>query len=331
MNRIFALDVFRGLAIFIMIVVDAPPANIYEILQHAQWEGLTIADLAFPAFVFAMGMSAAVSSSRKIITLKKILIRAGLLFLIGIFLNALTFTDIEHFRVFGILQRLALTYLLGMSIIKIFHDDRLILLAALMLLIISSAGFHLYSENPFDEMHNISGAVDLILPGVNHIYTPTHDPEGLYGTISSTSSMLLGFLAGKWRDKSFSLIIFGVIMLAMGVAWSYFDIIAKKIWTAPFVLVNIGGDAILFAMLLYAGKIFQPLAALGKNPLLMFVASNIAVIFLSGTGLWEEIFWRTRIEFIDVELNVLIFCLIWAELWTLAAEILDRLGIVIKL
>lgn len=338
MNRIFALDVFRGLAIFIIILVDAPPANIYEILQHAQWEGLTIADLAFPAFVFAMGMSAAVSSSRKVITWKKILIRAGFLFLIGVFLNALTFTDFEHFRVFGILQRLALIYLLGMSIVKIFHDERLILLAALMLLIISSAGFHLYSENPFDEMHNISGAIDLIFLGVNHMYTPTHDPEGLYGTISSTASMLFGFLAGRIlidelpkRDKILRLLIFGAILLAMGVAWSCFDIISKKIWTAPFALLNVSGDAILFAMLLHAGKTFQPLAALGKNPLLMFVASNIAIIFLSGAGLWEEIFWRTRIEFISVEFNVLIFCLIWAALWILAAEILDRLGIVIKL
>lgn len=358
MNRIFELDVFRGIAIFIMIVVDAPPANIYEILQHAQWEGLTIADVAFPAFIFAMGMSAAISSSRRIITWRKIFRRAVLLFVLGIILNETwhifaylfdeNFTSadlysnaVEHFRLFGILQRLALTYILGMVIVKFFTSNAEIFTAAFLLLILSSIGFHVYAENSFDEMNNISGAVDLIFPSVNHIYTPTGDPEGLYGTIASTASMLFGFLAGKIlsdsssaREKILMLMIFGVVLLIAGGLWSNFDIIAKKIWTAPFALITSGGSLIFISALnfLNVEKFLQPLAALGKNPLLMFMASNITVIFFITAGIWTKIFeWTQNFLPASCELQSTIHQLIWATLWTLIAKFLDAKGIVIKL
>ena len=359
MNRIFELDVFRGLAIFIMIVVDAPPAYIYEILQHAQWEGLTIADIAFPSFVFAMGMSAAISSSRRILTWQKIVRRAGLLFVLGIILNETwhisaylfdeNFTSadlysnaIKHFRLFGVLQRLALTYILGMAITKFFTSNGKIFMAAFVLLIVSSIGFHVYAENPFDEVNNISGALDLIFPTANHIYTPTGDPEGLYGTLSSTASMLFGFLAGRIlidnssaREKIYQLATFGVVLLIAGGLWSNFDIIAKKIWTAPFALITSGGSLIFISALKFLNvkKFFQPLAALGKNPLLIFMASNVTVIFLITAGIWTGIFeWaRNFLPPISYELQSTIHQLIWATLWTLLAKFLNAKGIVIKL
>ena len=347
-------------------MVDAPPDNIYEILQHAQWEGLTIADLAFPYFVFAMGASAAISSSRKIITWNKIFRRTVLLFLLGLMLNetwyifAYLFNEnftsenfydaaIVHFRLFGILQRLALTYLLGMAITKIFTSDLKILAAAFLLLILSSIGFHVYApENPFAEFNNISGAIDLIFPNANHIYTPTGDPEGLYGTIASTSSMLFGFLAGKVlidnesaRNKINRLAIWGAILLLIGGLWSFIDIIAKKIWTAPFSLLTAGGSLILLAMFMlafdvkpYIKKFLRPLEALGRNSLLMFMASNIAIIFLISIDVWNKMFEWTRNflhEFISLEFNVLLFTLIWVSIWIIIAKLLQRFGIIVKL
>ena len=210
MQRIYSLDVLRGLAIFIMILVDAPPdlQKIYPILVHAQWEGLTLADLAFPGFVFTMGMSAAVSMARRDPSTKKILKRAAILFALGIFFNTMPYlwalllwdnftgaaffdSAIVHLRVFGILQRLALTYLIAMLLIRAIRSDAGIFCAAFVLLILSSAGFHIYaSDNPFADGNNISQAVDFIFPGVNHICEPTHDPEGFYGTFASVASML---------------------------------------------------------------------------------------------------------------------------------------------
>ena len=119
MQRIYSLDVLRGLAICIMIFVDAPPVleEIYPVFVHANWEGLTFADLAFPGFVFTMGMSAAVSMSRRQPSTKKILRRVTILFALGFFLNVLpiicTGGNFFDVRLFGVLQRLALTYALG--------------------------------------------------------------------------------------------------------------------------------------------------------------------------------------------------------------------------
>ena len=364
-SRIFELDLFRGLAIFIMILVDAPPANIYEILQHAQWEGLTIADFAFPFFVFAMGASAAVSSSRKIITWSKIFRRAVLLFLIGLIFNETGYifaylfiknftgadfynSAIEHLRLFGILQRLALTYAAGMAITKFLTTNKEILSAAFVFLILSSLGFHVYAaENPFDEVNNISSAVDLFFPSVNHIYTPTGDPEGLYGTIASMASMLFGFFARKIlidnlssQKKIYQLMIFGVVILITGELWSFVDIIAKKIWTAPFVLLTTGSASILIAAFIFLfnitpniKKFFHPLTALGKNPLLIFMASNITVVFLIVIDVWTRIFetLQTFLPNTSCELQATIYQLIWATLWIFIAILLNRLKIIVKL
>ena len=54
-KRIYSLDVLRGVPIVIMLFLDAPPDKIFDILEHSPWEGLTVPDLALPAFAFAMG------------------------------------------------------------------------------------------------------------------------------------------------------------------------------------------------------------------------------------------------------------------------------------
>ena len=107
-KRIYSLDVLRGVAIAIMLLLDAPPDDLFEILKHAPWAGLTVADLAFPLFAFAMGTSAAISMSRREISTKKILRRVTILFALGFFLNVLPiicageiFFDV---RLFGALQ-----------------------------------------------------------------------------------------------------------------------------------------------------------------------------------------------------------------------------------
>ncbi len=367
-ERIFALDVFRGLIVAMMIVLDAPPDVVYPILQHSAWAGLTITDLPFPAFIFAMGVSAAISTARREPSLRKIFKRAGILFLIGMILNELPYVlaiflqenftgaefyslAIEHFRVFGILQRFALVYAFGMILALLLRSDTGIFAATLMLLFLSSLGFHLYSPDaPFEETHNISSAMDFIIPGANHMYTPTHDPEGLYGVLASTASMLLGFLAGrilmdhaKLHEKIFFMLAIGAVLLLAGSLWSSVDIIAKKIWTTPYALINGGGDMILLAMLLLlfekfpnAKRFFQPLIELGKSPLFFFVASNVALIFLfilqvGGVPFWVWLYQQTIRGFVSVEFSALLFCLIWLALWLIPAKILDRRGIILKL
>lgn len=347
-KRIFELDILRGLSIALMIIVDAPPDVIYQTLQHSAWEGINLADTVFPAFVFAMGVATAISSSRRQPSLKKICLRAGILFLVGFLLNVLIYFCFEwaKLRLFGVFQRLALTYFWGTLILLKLKNAAQISAAAFLLLIISSLGFHIYAPDaPFSEIENISGAVDKIFPGVNHIYTSTHDPEGLYGTLNSVASMLFGILAGKFllKNEIWKIILYGAGIFILGYGWSFFDIIAKKIWTTPFALLNAGGDMIFLALLLIlfeklprTKKFFRPFDSLGKNPFFFFVAANVSTILLCsikilGTPLWLLMYKITFQGFISPEFGTTIFCLIWCILWIIPAEILNQRGIILKI
>lgn len=347
-SRIFELDILRGLTVALMIIVDAPPDAMYKILQHAEWEGMNAADLIFPAFVFAMGMAAAISTARRQPSPKKIFLRAGVLFLVGFLLNVLIYFCFEwaNLRLFGVFQRLALTYFFGMLIFLKLKNAAQISAAAFFLLIISSLGFHIYApENPFDEMHNISGAVDRIFPGENHIYEETRDPEGLYGIFASVASMLFGILAAKFllKNEIRKIILYGAGILILGYCWSFLDIVAKKIWTAPFALLNAGGDMIFIAVLVIMfkklprlKKYFRPFESLGKNPFFFFVAANVSTIILCsimilGTPLWLLLYRITFQGFISAEFGALMFCVAWCLIWLIPAEIFNRRGIILKI
>ena len=369
-KRIYSLDVLRGVAISIMLFLDGPPDKIFSILEHPKWAGLTIPDIALPMFAFAMGAAAAISMSKREPPVKKILKRTALMFLIGVLLEMEPFIlllifDVDfttadfferaivHGRLFGIIQRLAITYALGIFIARAIKNNLGILIAALVLLIVSSAGYHVYApDNPFDEAHNISHAVDYIFPGVNHIYRPTHDPEGLYGCLAGTASVLFGFLAGKIfvdnstvRDKIFIFCAAGIILLIAGGIWSNFDIITKKLWTTPYALINAGLDFILLALFMKifdalpnAKKFSQPLVALGINPLFFFVMNNAILTLLyvlpdgkNFGGLYLEFYYHTTQGLISTEFGATLFCAIWALLWLPIAELFYKNKIVIKL
>ena len=368
-KRIYALDVLRGVPIAIMLFLDAPPDDLFEILEHSSWEGLTVPDVALPAFAFAMGTSAAISFSRREPTTRRIFKRVAVMFAVGVLLNVwfkltpcvfgeVTFGQFfdnltTHFRPFGVIQRLALAYLCAAFVVKVCRREVGILIAAFALLILSSAGYHIYApENPFDEAHNLSSAVDMLIPGANHIYTPTHDPEGLYGTLSATASVLFGFLAGRvlidnapMRDKIFLLAAAGVALLIAGGLWTNFDIVSKKLWTAPFTLINAGGDLLLLALLMKildgsstAKKFSRPFGALGTNPLFFYVANNVVVATLfylpspsEGLSLFDWLYQNTTAGFVSTEVGATLFCVLWFLMWLPVAEIFYRRGIVVKL
>jgi len=369
-KRIYSLDVLRGVAIAIMLFLDGPPDKIFSILEHPQWAGLTIPDIALPMFAFAMGAAAAISFSRRKPSAKKILKRTALMFLVGVLLEMEPFIllmifdadfttadfferAIVHGRLFGIIQRLAITYALGIFTALAIKNNRGILIAAFVLLIVSSAGYHLYApENPFDEAHNISQAVDYIFPGVNHIYRPTHDPEGLYGCLAGTASVLFGFLAGKIfvddstaREKISVFVAAGIFLSIAGGLWSLTDIISKKLWTTPYALINAGLDFLLLALFMKifdassaAKKFSQPLVALGINPLFFFVMNNAILTLLyvlpdgkNYGGLYLQLYYNTTQGLISTEFGATLFCALWALLWLPIAEFFYKKNITIKL
>ena len=361
-DRLLLLDLFRGLAVIVMIIVDAPPDFdvIYPILKHSAWEGLTIADFAFPMFVFAMGMSTALSKN---FNPKKILRRAIILFILGVFFNV--FPELLNYfmfnvefaddiRILGVLQRLALTYLLGVFTCYMLQSNKKIFIAAFFLMILSSLNAHIYSPTtPFEVMSNINRAIDLEVLGESHLYQFygfPFDPENLYGTINSVASVLFGFIACRLMiskifldDELRVFSLFGITLLIVGILWSYVDIISKPLWTAPYVLITSGISYLLLAIFSWLLKtfnatkiIFQPLCTFGMNPLFFYIATNFALIFL-WTMPFEEIplylwIWQHTIQnVINPAFSATLFTLLWCVLWLPLAEFLYKRNIIIKI
>lgn len=117
-RRVKAVDAFRGVSTLFMIFVNDGSGS-YSILEHATWNGLLLGDLVFPCFIWIMGVCVPIALSvqlkrgfSKLQVSYSILKRSFLLFLIGVALNTLgTNAQLENIRVFGVLQRFGVTYL----------------------------------------------------------------------------------------------------------------------------------------------------------------------------------------------------------------------------
>ncbi|KAL8534965.1 hypothetical protein ACS0TY_010838 [Phlomoides rotata] len=119
--RLVSLDVFRGLTVVLMIIVD-DAGGIIPAINHSPWNGLTLADFVMPFFLFMVGVSLGLvykNMSCRAAATKKAIFRALKLLILGIFLqggyfhgiNNLTYgVDMEQIRWMGILQRIAVAY-----------------------------------------------------------------------------------------------------------------------------------------------------------------------------------------------------------------------------
>ncbi|KAL8574907.1 hypothetical protein ACOMHN_063601 [Nucella lapillus] len=125
-ERVKSLDTFRGLSIVVMIFVNYHGGH-YWFFQHSKWNGLTVADLVFPWFVYIMGTAMILSfqgqlqrGASKWSMQGKIVRRCITLFALGLVINSLGGSgkgvSLSHFRIPGVLQRFALTYLVVASV-----------------------------------------------------------------------------------------------------------------------------------------------------------------------------------------------------------------------
>jgi predicted acyltransferase len=278
-----SLDVFRGLTIAAMILVNDPGSwsHIYAPLEHAEWNGWTPTDLIFPFFLFIAGVSMTLSFSSRAargVTRGRLALhvarRSALIFAIGLFLNGFPFFDIPTIRIMGVLQRIALCYLAaGLLYLATCRPEAtadgkmrvrpsigaiagvaLVLLAgywALMTFVPvpgHGAG-HLGKDD------NLGAYIDRALMG-NHLWSEskTWDPEGILSTLPAIATALIGILSGQWlrserrgARKVLGLAITGAVFVLAGRLLHPYFPINKNLWTSTFVLFT-GG----FAMLLLA-------------------------------------------------------------------------------
>lgn len=310
-KRFIALDVFRGATIFLMIMVNtagagAPP---FAELVHAKWIGFTLADLVFPTFLFAMGNAMSFALRKPLTTgpyVKGLLRRGAIIFLLGFLMywfpfvargaDGWSFIPFDHTRIPGVLQRLALCYVIAGLMVRWLSVRQIVLAAISMLL--GYWGILLAFSEPglaYDKYANIGTKIDLWLIGPAHLYKKDSgfDPEGLLGTLPATVNVLAGYLAGVAIIRGGALVrvarlmaLTGAGLVLAGLAWAPWFPIAKKLWTGSFVLVTNGLDLILLAGLVALVEVAGRqrgtsfFTILGRNPLAVYLFSELFVIVL---------------------------------------------------
>lgn len=314
-HRFKALDVFRGITICFMIIVNTPGSweYVYSPLDHAVWNGFTPTDLVFPSFLFAVGnaMSFVIpkwEEKGNLYVIKKVLKRTALLFLIGYLVYWFPFfrLDSQHHiqsfpisetRIPGVLQRIALAYGAA-SLLLHFFKKRQVLYACIFILL-AYWGILYFFGNPADpySIHgNVVLKIDTWFFGINHLYHGEgfpFDPEGLLSTLPSIVNVVAGFFAGYYLQKKgkgyeglFKLILAGFICFVIAWWWNLVLPINKKIWTSSYVMLTVGLDCMILAAIVYALDIKQKKRGVyffdvfGRNPLFIYLLSELAVIIL---------------------------------------------------
>ncbi|MES2442123.1 MAG: heparan-alpha-glucosaminide N-acetyltransferase domain-containing protein [Pseudomonadota bacterium] len=265
-QRLLSLDVLRGLTVVGMILVNSmagmkygAKAEVFPLLLHAEWNGLTLADLVFPGFLMMVGVSIplALAAARERGgggETGAILARAGRLVLLGFLLsNLYWFADLSsgEWRLFGVLQRIGLVYAAcALLFLACGPKVRLGILAAILVLYWPLALIPALDRLPNDiwlRGHNFVGSVDRVLLGDhNYVKGPAgYDPEGLLGTLPAIAHGLIGVAIGEVllrrpAGAARKLALAGAAMLAIGVAWGFVFPVIKDIWSSPFVLVTSG-------------------------------------------------------------------------------------------
>ena len=271
-QRLVSLDLLRGLAVIGMIIANSmagqePP--VYPLLLHSHWDGLTIADVVFPAFLFMVGVSIPLSLKRKEdADYSRILWRMLRLILLGFILsNVFWFSQFGSgtWRAFGVLQRIGLVYgVCAVMFLTLSARAQLIVAAAILILYWPLTLVPTLDGVPTDlwlRGRNFVGSVDRVLLGA-HVYVPGpegYDPEGILGTLPAIAQGLIGVAVGEYllrkRDLK-PLWIAGAAMLAAGIAWGFVFPVIKDIWSSTFVLVTCGIALLVLAglSLLFDGK-----------------------------------------------------------------------------
>lgn len=306
-GRIVALDVLRGIVISFMILVNNNGSEqfAYGQLRHAAWNGWTLTDLVFPSFLFMVGLTTIFSTDSRLAkgaTRRElffhILKRAAVLFCFGLFVNGFPHFPLGTWRIYGVLQRIALCYFAA-GILYLFSRRALtfVVAAALALLTyyllmrwVPVPGYGLPTRDVplLDPNGNWVAYVDrLIFP--HRLYEKVRDPEGLISTIPAIATACLGVLTGLWlrgtrtvKQKAAGLLAASLTGLLSGAVWNIWFPINKKLWTSSYVLFAAGCTLLLlfFCYLLldvkqWRGKWTWPWLVFGSNAITAYMFSEI--------------------------------------------------------
>jgi predicted acyltransferase len=298
--RLSSLDAFRGLTIAAMILANNPGSwdHVYWPLRHAAWHGWTPTDLIFPFFLFIVGVAIPLSLGRRkdegiraVGLIAKIVSRAVIIFGLGLFLNLVPKFDFATLRIPGVLQRIAICYLMA-SLLYLKGNWRVRATAAVLLMAVYGLAMKLipvsgYGAGDLSLAGNLCGYIDRNLMG-GHLYLEGFDPEGVLSTLPAVATTLLGVLAGEWLRSRWSLItkwaglwVAGTFLATAGIFLHPAIPINKQLWTPSFVLFTAGAALLLFGLcyLVIDGIRFKvwavPFLVFGTNAIVVYAGASL--------------------------------------------------------
>lgn len=321
-KRILSVDFLRGLIVVLMIFMNNPGSwdHLFAPLAHSHWNGCTVTDLIFPAFIFIVGASIAFalqtkkqheSSHNELIL--KIFKRGIIIVSLGILKDNFPYFIIENgeiypwlpaeWRFLGVLQRIGLVYIIT-AILFLKSNLR----AQIVVVFITLFGYwYLLNIEICDAFvkdlsqpgyHNFGAWLDVKLLGKNHLWKYSRDegwdPESLLGTVSACASCVLGLICGQiiitQESKLYKIkktFILGSALVVLGLIWSIVFPINKTLWSSSYVLFCAGVAALFTSLCLwlidYNGitSFTQPFQYFGANAIFAYLGSEILSATLS--------------------------------------------------
>jgi predicted acyltransferase len=217
--------------------------------------------------------------------------------MIGLCFSGLT--DFEHVRIPGVLQRIAVVYLL-VGLLHFYASLRIQMVVFMASLVGYWALMH-FVEVPgigaanLEVNKNLAAWLDnYLLEGHLWASSKTWDPEGILSTLPAVATGLAGLFAGRYLQgsaKASVLFAAGALALVAGTVWGWYFPINKALWTSSYVLVAAGWDLLLLAVLqatIRSDKYWKPVLIFGMNPMLVFFFSGIIPRVLGMIKIGEE-------------------------------------------
>jgi predicted acyltransferase len=343
-----------------MVLVNNPGTwrAVYPPLRHAEWHGWTPTDLNFPFFLFIVGVAIPLALGRRLSAgqsrasvMLKIARRSAIIFALGLLLHAIPGFDLATIRIPGVLQRIAVCYLVT-ALLFLMTGWRVQAGLAVALLLGYWAVLTLvpvpgFGTGRLDPEGNLAAYVDRAALG-QHIWRAArvYDPEGLLSTVPAIATTLFGVLTGRWlraggsrRKIVLGLFVTGLGGIVLGEIWHAWFPINKSLWTSSYALFTAGAALLALAACYWLVEMrgyrvwTRPFVVLGVNALALFFLSSLVarlliVVKVQGAAgpisLHGWLFGHLFVPWASAVNASLAFALAYLALWLGLMWLLDR-------
>lgn len=312
-QRLTSLDVFRGITIMAMLLVNNPGSwlYIYPPLKHAEWHGWTLTDLIFPFFLFIVGVAIKLSIDKYILSdipfikiLWRIKRRTLLLILLGLILHGFPYYNLAEIRIPGVLQRIALCYFFSATFYLLLAKKennevkvpiyaiigKIVLLLTIYYVLMTFVPVPGVGKSDLNKKDvNIGAYIDRTIFTEKHLWkqAKTWDPEGLLSTIPAIGTTLTGLLCAflikqkiDEHRKVILMFVIGTLMFFSSFICDIFMPINKSLWTPAYVMLSSGLAFCVLGLCYWYCDVEKK--TFGVKPAIVYGTNAITVFFLSG-------------------------------------------------